>query len=152
MYSSMLTQYVSWKKKWVSYTVVSDSLWFHGLQPFPLLCPWDSPGKNTGVGYHFLLQEISWPGDQTGSAALQADSLPTEPLAKPKWKWKLLSCVLLFATPWTIVHGILQTRILEWVAIPFSRGSSQIRDQTQVSHIARGFFTRWATREAQNVS
>ena len=34
------------------------------------------------------------------------------------------------------VHGILQARILEWVAVPFSRGSSQARDQTQVSHIA----------------
>ena len=39
------------------------------------------------------------------------------------------------------VHGILQARILEWVAFPFSRGSSQPRDQTQVSRIAGGFFT-----------
>ena len=39
------------------------------------------------------------------------------------------------------VHGILQARILEWVAIPFPRGSSQTRDQTQVSHIAGRFFT-----------
>ena len=39
-----------------------------------------------------------------------------------------------------IVHGILQARILEWVAIPFSRGSSQSRDLTQVSCIAGGFF------------
>ena len=46
-------------------------------------------------------------------------------------------------------HGILQARMLEWVAIPFSRGSSEPRDQTQVSHIAGGFFTSWATREAQ---
>ena len=46
------------------------------------------------------------------------------------------------------VHGILQARILEWVAVPFSRRSSQPRDQTQVSHIAGGFFTSWATREA----
>ena len=38
------------------------------------------------------------------------------------------------------VHGILQARILEWMAFPFSRGSSQSRDQTQVSHIAGGFF------------
>ena len=48
-----------------------------------------------------------------------------------------------------IVHGILQARILEWVAFPFSRGCSQPRDWTQVSHIAGGFFTSWATREAQ---
>ena len=47
------------------------------------------------------------------------------------------------------VHGILQTRVLEWVAFPFSRGSSQPRDWTQVSCIAGGFFTSWATREAQ---
>ena len=46
------------------------------------------------------------------------------------------------------MHGILQARILEWVAFPFSRGSSQPRDQTQVSWIAGGFFTSWATREA----
>jgi len=48
-----------------------------------------------------------------------------------------------------IVHGILQARILEWVAFPFSRGSSQPRDQTQVSHIVGRFFTSWATRESQ---
>ena len=61
----------------------------------------------------------------------------------------------LFATPWTIAHqaslsmGILQARILEWVAIPFSRGSSEPGNQTQVSCIAGGFFTIWATREFQ---
>ena len=47
------------------------------------------------------------------------------------------------------VHRILQARILEWVASPFSRGSSQPREWTQVSCIAGGFFTSWATREAQ---
>ena len=43
------------------------------------------------------------------------------------------------------VHGILQARILGWVAIPFSKGFSQQRDQTQVSRIAGRFFTNWAT-------
>ena len=47
--------------------------------------------------------------------------------------------------------GILQVRILEWVAFRFSRGSSQPRDWTQVSCIAGGFFTSWATREGQHV-
>ena len=47
------------------------------------------------------------------------------------------------------VHGVLQVRTLKWVAMPSSRGSSQPRDQTQVSGIAGGFFTIWATREAQ---
>ena len=46
------------------------------------------------------------------------------------------------------VHGILQARILEWLAFPFSRGPSQPRDWTQVSCIAGEFFTSWATREA----
>ena len=46
-------------------------------------------------------------------------------------------------------HGILQTRILKWVVFPFSRGSSQPRDRTQVSWTAGGCFTSWATREAQ---
>ena len=47
------------------------------------------------------------------------------------------------------VHGILHSRILEWVAFPFSRVSSQARDWTQVSCIAGRLFTRWAIREAQ---
>ena len=47
------------------------------------------------------------------------------------------------------VHGILQARILEWVTVPFSRGSSQPRNRTQVSSIAGRFFTSLATREAQ---
>ena len=50
--------------------------------------------------------------------------------------------------PGSCVHGILQERILEWVAIPFSRGSSQPRDWTPVSCIAGRFFTVWDTREA----
>ena len=56
-----------------------------------------------------------------------------------KWKWKSLSHVQLFVTPRT-VHGILQVRIQAWVTYPFSRGSSQLRNQTGVSCIAGGFF------------
>ena len=63
-------------------------------------------------------------------------------------KWKSFSRVWLFATLWTSVRGILQARILEWVAFPFSGESSQPRDQIQVSWIAGRFFTSWATREA----
>ena len=50
--------------------------------------------------------------------------------------------------PGSSVHGILQARILEWVAISFSRGSSQLRDRTQVSHITGRHFNLWAAREA----
>ena len=65
-----------------------------------------------------------------------------------------LSRVQLFATPWTAslpgssVHGILQARILEWVVMPSSRGSSWPRDQTHVSCIADRFFTISATQKA----
>ena len=51
-----------------------------------------------------------------------------------EWKWKSPSCVRLFVD--YTVHGILQARILEWVAFPFSRGSSQPRNRTGVSCIA----------------
>ena len=77
--------------------------------------PWDLPN----------------PWIEPGFPALRADYLPTELLRNPPEKWKLLRCVRLFA----IVHGILQAGILEWVAFPFSRGYSQPRDWTQVSHI-----------------
>ena len=49
----------------------------------------------------------------------------------------------------SVVYGILQAFLLEWIAIAFSKGSSQTRDQTQVSGIAGRFFTIWAIREAQ---
>ena len=58
------------------------------------------------------------------------------------------SCLTLWDRMDYTVHGILQARILEWVAFPFSRRSSQPRDGTQVSHVSGGFFTSWATREA----
>ena len=59
------------------------------------------------------------------------------------------SCLTLCNLMDYTVYGILQARILEWVAILFSRGSSQPRDRTQVSRIAGRFFTSWATGEAQ---
>ena len=67
---------------------------------------------------------------------------------KRQVKWKSLSHVWLCDPTDYTVHGILQARILEWIAFSFSRGSSQLRDQTQVSHTAGRFFTSWATREA----
>jgi len=50
--------------------------------------------------------------------------------------------------PGSSVHGVLQARVLEWVAMPSSGGFFQPRDQTQISHIADRFFTSWASREA----
>ena len=65
------------------------------------------------------------------------------------WKVKVTQLSLTLCNPMNYtVHGILQARILELVTFPFSRGSSQARDRTQVSRIAGGFFTSWTTREA----
>ena len=66
-----------------------------------------------------------------------------------KWVKVTQTCPTLCDPMDYTLRGILQARILEWVAFPFSRGSSQPRSWTQVSHIAGGFFTSWATREAQ---
>ena len=65
-----------------------------------------------------------------------------------KWVKVTQSCPTLYNCMDHTVYGILQARILKWVTFPFSRGSSQPRDQTQVSRIAGRFFTSWATREA----
>ena len=62
------------------------------------------------------------------------------------WLW------LLSSIPGSSVHGIFQARILEWVPIFFSRGSSWPRDQTWVSHIVGRCFTIWATREVSQLS
>ena len=67
------------RRESVSRSVVSDSLQTHELQPTRLLCPWNSPGENTGVGNHSLLQGIPDPGIEPGPPALQADYLPSEP-------------------------------------------------------------------------
>ena len=72
----------------------------HGLESPRLLCPWDSPGKNTGVGCHALLQgNLPNPGVEPRSPPLQVNSLPSEPPGKPMtiivipisqmWKWRL---------------------------------------------------------------
>ena len=85
-----------------------------------LLCPWNSPGKNTGVGSHSFLQSI----------------FPTQGSnpGLPHCRWIL----------YHLSHQ-QSPRRLEWTAHPFSRGSSQPRNQTGVSYITGRFFTSWAT-------
>ena len=83
----------------------------------------------------------SWPRNRTWVSCI-AGPLPTEPQGKLKVK-VTQSCPTLSDPMDYTVHRILQARTLEWVAFPFSRGSSQPRDWTQVSHVAGGFFTSW---------
>ena len=147
-------------RKWSeSRPVVSDSLRPHGLYS-----PWNSPGQDTGVGSQFPSPaDLPNPGIEPRSPTLQADSLPAEPPGKPK-NTEVGSLSLLqqiFPTQESnqgplhcrrILYQLShqgRPRILDWVAIPFSSRSSKPRDWTQVSCIAGGFFTSWATREAQ---
>ena len=83
-------------------SVMSDSVWPHGLQPTRLLHPWDSPGKNTGVGCHFLLQCMKVKGEVTQSCLTLRDPM---------------DCSL----PGSSIHGIFRATVLEWGAIVFSQ-------------------------------
>ncbi|KAB0376089.1 hypothetical protein FD755_012732 [Muntiacus reevesi] len=85
-----------------------DSVRPHRRQPTRLPHPWDYPGKNTGVGCHFLLQCM-----KVKSESEVAQSCPT--LSDP------MDCSL----PGSSVHGILQARVLEWGAIAFSNHHSK---------------------------
>ena len=87
---------------WVP-SVVSDSVRPHRRQPTRLCCPWDAPGKNTGVGCHFLLQCM-----KVKSESEVAQSCPT--LCDP------MDC----SPPGSSVHGVFQAKVLEWGAITFS--------------------------------
>ena len=150
------------------------------MYPTRLLCPWNCPGKNIGVGCQLLLQGIfptqgshphllSPAGDKAGrlfssstawealacsaclvlghvqlSATLRTVACQAPLGAAPKEltvKMVQLSLTLCDSMDFT-VHRLLQARILEWVTLPFSGGSFQPRDQTQISRMAGGFFTR----------
>ena len=102
-------------------SVMPDSLRPHWLGPTRLPCPWDSLGKNTGVGCHALLQGI-FPNQGSNPGLLHCRQI-------------------LYSLSH---HG--SPRRLEWVAYPFSRSSSKPRNQIRNSSIAGGFFTSWATK------
>ena len=87
-------------------SVVSDSVRPHRRQPTRLPRPWDSPGKNPGAGYHFLLQCRKVKSE---SEAAQLCPTPSNPM----------DC----SPPGTPIHGIFQARVLEWVAIAFSEAA-----------------------------
>ena len=109
----------------VSCLVVSNSLQPHRRQPTRLPRPWDSPGKNTRVVCHFLLQK------ELQKVKEVAQSCPT--LCDP------MDCSL----PGSSIHGIFQARVLEWVTISFSKNTikeikRQATDWDKITHI-KGF-------------
>ena len=117
------------------------------------------PSKNTGVGCRCLLHGIfTIQGLNLSLLHWQADSLSLSHQGSPLNR---CSAVLSrsvtsdslrphgLSPPGSSVHGILQARILEWVAMPSSRGSSQPRDRTQISRTVGEFFTVWLSGEPQ---
>ena len=81
---------------------MSDSVQPHRRQPTRLPCPWDSPGKNTGVGCHVLLQCMKVKSEREVAQLCLTLSDPMD-----------------FSLPGSSVHGICQARVLEWGAIAF---------------------------------
>ena len=86
---------------------MSDSVRPHRRQPTRLPCPWDSPGKNTGVGCHFLLQCMKVKSERE---VTQLCLTPSDPM----------NC----SPPGSSIHGICQARVLEWVAVALSYTAS----------------------------
>ena len=97
----------------------------HRRQPTRLPRPWDSPGKNTGVGCHFLLQCM-----KVKSESEVAQSCLT--LSNP------MDCNL----PGSSIHGIFQERVLEWVAVVFSNSSSNSCNSCEIPPVCLDFFTQ----------
>ena len=147
---SSITQLFSFSINFLSFMHLSDicmcicaqslqscpSLWPYGWQPARLLCAWDSPSKNTGVGCHPLLQEI-FPTQGSNPCLLcllhwQTSSLLLVPPGKPIYACVYIyTCIVTqlcpavcdpmdYSLPDSTVHGILQVRIQEWVSISFS--------------------------------
>ena len=101
---------------------------------------WGFPGPSFPAWkYLNLVRRFAWKWLSEKVKVLVAQSLPT--------LWDLMDC----SPSGSSAHGILQARILEWIAISFSRGSSPLRDQTLFFCISGRFFTVWATREALEV-
>ena len=114
---------------------MSDSVGAHRRQPTRLLCPWDSPGKNTGVGCHFLLQCMKVKSESevvTQSCSTLRDPIDSSKscciyslLRAPAGEGNGKSCPTLSYTmdcslPGFSIHGIFQARVLEWGATAFS--------------------------------
>ena len=136
------------------------------MAPHSSTLAWRIPGMGSLVGCHLRGHtETDWCDLAAAAAAAHSmwdlsssaedwsiahcsRSIPTAPPGTSQRKVKVAQLYLTLCDPMDYtVHAILQARILEWVAFPLFRGSSQPRDRTQVSCIAGGFFTSWATRE-----
>ena len=136
----------------VPFSSCTQSLPASGSYPMSQLFSWG--GQSTGVSALASVLPMNpqdWcPLGWTGWISLQSKGLPRVFSNTTVQKHQFFDAQL---SSQSNSHRdcTLQARILEWVAVPFSRESSQPRDRTQVSHMAGGFLTSWATREAQKM-
>ena len=140
--------------QWLRIHLPMQEMWVRSLG-------WEDPlEKEMATQSSMLAWEIPWteePGRLQSMRVIRVryDLVTKQQHILPEWLSEVAqSCPTLCdpmdcSPPGSSVHGILQARVLEWGAIAFSRGSSQPRDRTQVSHIAGRRFNLWTTREAQ---
>ena len=135
------TQETQWRRRgfnpWVG-NIPSRRKW----QPTPVFLPEKSHWHRSLVGYSLWCHKKSRMQLSTLTSKYKLKQLQIQVL-----KVKVTQWYPTLWEPWTIVHGMLQARILKWIAFPFCRVSSGPRNQTGVSGIAGGFFTRWTSRE-----
>ena len=113
---------------------MSDSFWPHRRQPTRFPRPWDSPGKNTGVGCHFLLQCMKVKSE---SEVAQLCPTPSDPM----------DC----SPPGPSVHGIFQARVLQWVAIAFSDNALWVTVKTFALTLLRLWCKLWNVRPLEGL-
>ena len=109
---------------------MSNSVWPHRRQPTRLPRPWDSPGKNTGVGCHFLLQCMKVKREREVSQSCLTFS-------------DLMDC----SPPGSSIHGIFQARVLEWGAIAFSIEYTCIYIVSIIQFIVLPWWLRWSKNQ-----
>ena len=113
---------------------MSNSVRPHRWQPTRLPRPWDSPGKNAGVGCHFLLQCVKVKSE---SEETQVCPTPSDPM----------DCSL----PGSFVHGIFQARVLEWGAIAFSKSNMRHTQKTNKQKQKHDPCTGWGRGGNQSI-
>ena len=125
------------------------------IMAFDPITLWLKDGETMETVTDFILGGFKLTADGDSSHEIKRHLLPGRKVMtnlEVKWSELAQSCPTLCNPvdylPGYSVRGILQARILEWIAISFSTGSSRPRDQTEVAHVVGRCFTLWATREA----
>ena len=122
----------------LAFLMIQRMLAIWSLVPLPLL----NPAWTSGSSWFMYCWSLAW-----RILSITLLTCGKGKLLSRVWLCNPMDCSL----PASSVHGIFQARVLEWVAISFSRGSSWPRGRTPVSHVVGRFFTVWVTREALTI-